>query len=96
MTATTRHFATIELNSGYVWWVGDAADEIDACIQSDAEGQGQVDGEYSRITASEINSTAGGYAVYEVPAGFYLTDGQDENQISAVTAQPLVGYYRAS
>lgn len=92
----TRRFATIELNSGYVWWVGDAADEADACRKSDAEGGGQTEGQYRRIMSSEINSTAGGYAVHEVPAGFYLTDGQDKNQISAVTAQPLVGYYRAS
>jgi len=92
----TRRFATIELNSGYVWWVGDADDEIDACRKSDAEGQNEPEGEYRRIMASEINSTAGGYAAHEVPKGFYLTDGQDQHQISAVTAQPLVGYYRAS
>lgn len=96
MSATTRRFATIELNSGYVWWVGDAADEIDACLQSDAEGQAQIEGEYRRITASEINNTDGGYAVYEAPAGFDVNNGQDEDEIAAVSALPLVGYYRAS
>lgn len=94
-TQTTRRFATIEINSGYVWWVGDAVDEIDACRKSDAEGQSQVEGEYRRITASESSNTDGGYVVYEAPAGFDVNDGQDEDEIAAVSALPLAGYYCA-
>lgn len=93
---TTRRFATLELNSGYVWWVGDAADEADACRKSDAEGQYEPEGEYRRITSSEINNTDSGYAVYEAPAGVDVSDGQDEAEIAAVSALPLAGYYRVS
>ena len=91
-----RRFATIEINSGYVWWVGDAADEAEACRKSDAEGGGQTEGQYHRIMSSEINNTDGGYAVYEAPAGFDVSDGQDEAEIAAVSALPLAGYYRVS
>lgn len=91
----TTTFATIELNSGYVWWVGAADDAADACARSDAETGGEYGRKFDQISRSEINSSAGGYAVYEVPAGFDVTDGQNEEQIAAVEAQRLVGYFRA-
>lgn len=93
-TQTTRRFATIELNSGYVWWVGDAVSAEDACKQSDAESGCPGKSEYRQVSSGEINTGFSVYAVHEVPDGFYLTDGKDETQISAVTVHPLVGYFQ--
>jgi hypothetical protein len=87
-------FATIELYTGYVWWVGEADDALDACHQSHAEsGNDPLD--FEEVYESETNDTAGGYAVYEVPADFDVTDGQDANQIAATESHCLVGFFRA-
>ena len=51
-------YATIELNSGYVWWVGEAADPIDACRKSDAESKEDKSGTYRRISRSELSRAA--------------------------------------
>lgn len=87
-------FVTIELNSGYVWWVGDADDAVDACNRSDAETGNLHPGKWERISASEIRSTAGGYAVHSVPDGYEVYDGRDQSAIDAAKAMPLAGYFR--
>lgn len=89
-------YATIDLNSGYVWWVGVADSPEAACAASDAEG-GEYGHEYGAITSTEARrSTGGGYAVYAAPDGFALLvqDGQDDDEIARVSALPLVGYFR--
>ena len=88
-------FATIDLNSGFVWWVGEAESAVEACHKSDAENGNQPDGAYVEISVSEAKSTAGGYAVYEVPADFDVSDGQNEEEIAAACSHPLIGYFRA-
>lgn len=89
-------FATIELNSGYVWWAGEADSASDACVMSHAVQGGYHSTEWEGISRSEINSTAGGYAVYEIPETLAVDDGQDADTIEAVTACPLAGYFRRS
>jgi hypothetical protein len=86
-------FATIDMHSGYVWWVGDAESAIDACIKSDAEAGDWPNGEYGEVARGDATAR---YAVYEVPAGFDVTDGQDEAQIAATVAHRRVGFYRAA
>jgi len=86
-------YATIELNSGYVWWVGEAADPIDACRKSDAESKEDKSGTYRRISRSELSrggEYGGGYAVYEVPSDFDAVAEEYEK----VQAHPFVDYYR--
>ncbi len=89
-------FATIELNSGYVWWAGEAASPTDACIMSHAVQGGHHSTEWDPISRSEINSTAGGYAVHTIPESLMVDDGQDADTIEAVAACPLAGYFRRS
>jgi hypothetical protein len=86
-------FATIDLYSGYVRWVGEASNAIDACHRSDEVSGNTRAGEFERIAAGDASST--GYAVYEVPADFEVNDGQNADEIAATTAQRLVGFYRA-
>lgn len=88
-------FALIELNSGFVWWVGDADGAIQACQRSDDDtGNTNRAGEFQPISRGEISSTAGGYAVHLAPAGFDVQDGQDPDAITLTDALPLAGYYR--
>lgn len=91
--STLKNFALIELNSGFVWWVGEAETPADACMRADADID-QPRGDYDQISASEIRSTAGGYAVHVAPVGFDVQDGQDREAIAAVSAMPLSGYFR--
>lgn len=90
---TVQNFALIDLNSGFVWWVGQADSAADACMRADADID-QPRGEYHAVTRSEINSTAGGYSVKLAPAGFDVQDGQNAAEIAAVDALPLAGFYR--
>ena len=84
-----KRYATIEQNSGFVWWVGEADSPEDACVKSHAEG----DREAISFERKYGNNTAGGYAVYEVPADFDVDDGQDQRQIEATAAFPMVGVF---
>ena len=82
-------FATIDLNSGFVWWIGDAEDPADACARSHAE-TGNTQAEFV-----ECRGTDGAtYAVHEVPAGFDVEDGQQADAIAATEAHPFAGYFR--
>ena len=87
-------FATIDLNSGYIWWAGDADSATDACVMSHACTGGYHSTEWAEISRSEINRTAGGYAVYQIPDDLSVDDGQNADTITAVTACPLSGYFR--
>ena len=83
-------FATIDLASGFVWWVGDAEDPADACARSHAE-TGNTPAEFVACTRTDGAAT---YAVHEVPAGFDVEDGQQAAAIAATEAHPLAGYFR--
>ena len=88
-------FATIELNSGFVWWIGDADDALQACQRSDVDtGCTDQPGEFIATSLSEIKSTEGGYAVYPVPADYDVQDGQDQEAIDVTAAHRLASYYR--
>jgi hypothetical protein len=89
------HYATIDLSSGYIWWVGKASTPEQACSISTAEPGGDAGVIYERISASE-RGNGSGYAVHEVPADFVCDNGQDAEQISAVKAMPLAGYYNVA
>ena len=86
-------FATLDMNSGYIWWSGNADSATDACVKSHA-CTGNYRTEWAEISRSEINSTANGYAVYQIPDDLSVDDGQDADTITAVTASPLSGYFR--
>ena len=85
-----RRVATIDLASGFVWWVGDAEDPADACARSHAE-TGNTPAEFVACTRTDGAAT---YAVHEVPAGFDVEDGQQAAAIAATEAHPLAGYFR--
>lgn len=85
-----QRFATIDLASGFVWWVGDAEDPADACARSHAE-TGNTPAEFVACTRTDGAAT---YAVHEVPAGFDVEDGQQAAAIAATEAHPLAGYFR--
>jgi len=87
-------FALIELNSGFVWWVGDSNTCAGACERADRE-LGSIDRKYSKISQGDVRSGAGGFAVYAAPEGFDVGDGQHPADIAAVEALPLQGFFRA-
>lgn len=94
-TIELQRFAMIDLNSGYVWHVCDAESAAAACSIAVADTGGDHGVKFREITRSEINTTAGGFAVHLAPAGYDCDDGQDAAQIAAVGAMPRVGYFRA-
>jgi hypothetical protein len=90
MTTTTR-YALIDTNSGFVFGVTDATDPTTACrlIDESLHEFGRTYEEHGPRSGAE-RTTQGGYVVYEAPAGFDVTDGQDAEQIAAVEALPRV------
>lgn len=74
------NFAIIDNYSGFVWGVVEADDAISACAKLDAD-IGSEPREYD----CGINGDQG-YIVYEAPAGFDVTDGQDEVEIERVAS----------
>lgn len=97
MTTTQIRYALIETGSGFVWWVGEAADPIDACRKADREidpSEAAVR-TYREVTRYEsTHSSDGGYLVFEVPAGFDVDNGQDSAEIEAVEAHRCVAAVR--
>lgn len=84
-------YALIDSHSGYVWGTTDAADPIAAAQAVDAEvdPSAAAGREYREITASDRGVDH--YAVYDATTlAQDVTDGQDEAQIEAVRALPLV------
>lgn len=90
-----KKYAAIELNTGFVWGVTSAATPEDACaaIQRDADGSRET-ATFEKISKSEINTSAGGFALYVADADFDVMDGQNPKEIEKTEALPLVGYYR--
>ena len=87
-------FILIDQNSGFVWGEADATTPIEACRTVD----GQIAApaahyvEHGPRSAATYDQT-GGYYVYEAPADFAeVTDGQDPDQIQAVTALRCVAF----
>jgi hypothetical protein len=85
-------FATIDLHSGYVWWVGQADSPAAACARSHAD-TGNTPAEFVECVNRDADAV---YAVYEVPEGFDVDDGQDADAINATQAHPLAGHFRRS
>lgn len=85
-----RRFATVDLNTGFVWWVGDAADPADACARSHAD-TGNAPAEFVECASADALAV---YAVHEVPAGFDVFDGREADEIVATQAHLLVGHFR--
>ena len=74
------NFAIIDNFSGFVWGVVEADDAISACAKMDADISGEP-----REYDYGLNGDQG-YIVFEAPAGFDVTDGQDEAEIERVSA----------
>lgn len=92
----TKRYALIDNSSGFVWWVGDAADPINACELADKEidaGEA-LDRTYEETTKFGLATNESGYFVYEVGADFDVDDGQSRKSIAAVDAFPLVAVVR--
>lgn len=87
---TSPRFATIDLQTGYVWWVGQADSAADACARSHAE-TGNTPAEFVECASRDAAAV---YAVYEVPEGFAVDDGQDADAINTTQAHPLAGHFR--
>lgn len=85
-------YAIIDNASGYVWWVGDAADPISACHAADREVGAEPRVAEIASGARPVNES--GYWVYAAPADFAVDDGQDENAILATEELPLAAYVR--
>lgn len=87
-------FALIDLDSGYVWGVYDADTPAAACQMSDRDNKA-APRTYTDTYRSQISGKSG-FAVHAAPAGFDINDGQNSDEIQAVSALPLIGYFVAS
>jgi hypothetical protein len=85
-----NNFALIDYSSGAVWWVGEAASPEAACAAATLETGMEV-AEYESVYRLAYGDD--GYLVYAARDGFDVTDGQDQEQIDAVSALPLIGRY---
>lgn len=90
MTTSTRRFATLDLHSGYVFWVGDAESPEQACTLTDVANHASPH-EYEECCA--IDRDRATWSVYEVPEGFDVTDGQSGDQIRLVEACDHIGMF---
>lgn len=88
--ATAPRFATIDLHSGFVWWVGHADSAANACARSHAD-TGNTPADFVECFSRDAGAV---YAVHEVPEAFDVDDGQDADAINATQAHPLAGYFR--
>lgn len=88
-----KRYALIDTNSGFVWWVGDAASPEEACKKADIDTGGEFRGEYRHIGWYSYKSGMDGYVVYEVPACFEVNDGQDQEEIATVESMTSIGLH---
>jgi hypothetical protein len=85
------NYALIDLHSGFVWGVADAASPEDACRAVDTEVGPTEPREYEvhGPGSSAARDGQAGYLVHRVPVGFEVYDGQDRGEIASVEAHPL-------
>lgn len=87
-------YAVIESNSGYVWGIVDSSSALQACYDVDVQAGGhRGDGEYQPCSYSELRTTRGVYDVRIAPEGFSVENGQDRDDIDAVSALPRAGVF---
>jgi hypothetical protein len=91
--AKPNRFSTLGLNSGYVWWVGNADSPTQACEKSDSEGRNEPR-QFVEVTRSQRDRAD--YVVYAVPAQLTVTDGQDPEQIKCVESCAFMGFFAAT
>jgi len=89
---TMTRYATIDLQSGYVWGVTESADPASAVSAIDAEANMSRPRIFETTDRRDAYSR-GGYALYAVPDALVIDDGQDRATIAAVESARLVGYY---
>lgn len=84
-------FALIDINSGFVWGVTEAANAENACQRIDYD-IGERNRTYDTHGPDSGAHRWGkdGYLVYRVPADFEVDDGQDADQIAATEAHPRI------
>jgi len=87
---TMTRYAMIDSHTGYIWGVEDAPSPVAACAQMDrsVDPSAAESRTYREIAASDSDDH---YLVYDASGlSVEVTDGQDEAQIAAVEALPLV------
>jgi hypothetical protein len=82
-----NRYALIDDASGFVWGVCFADDPVTACRLVD-EGIGEHDRDYEDIGNARLDGRSG-YHVHIVPADMIIDDGQDADQIEAVSQSPF-------
>ena len=84
-------YAMIDIHTGYVWGVHDAADPVTACRKID-EDLGELGRSYEEHGPRSGAHRSGrcGYLVYEAPDGFDVHDGQSDADIDRVLTLPHV------
>ena len=88
-------YAMLDLGSGFIFSVCDAATPIDAANETDRD-VGSDPQAYEDVSVSQISGRSG-YAVYAVDDDFGCEDGQDQAVIDYVTnrAAPVAYLVRA-
>ena len=81
-------YALIDEYSGFIWGVMDAPDPIAACRAVDADCH-EYNRNYKDIGGGRFDGRSG-YLAYEVPDGYTVNDGQNQDSIDRIAAFPLV------
>jgi hypothetical protein len=87
------HYVLIDNESGYIFWQGFAATEMDAAEQ--ANNEINLGEHYEYEYTDQLASTETGYLVYQVEADYpEIEDGQDELTIQAVEQREMTARVR--
>lgn len=85
-------FALLDIETGYVVWIGDAPSPADAC-QAAAVSSGREVGTPIYTRRAHNARPDAGYIAFKVPPLFAVDDGMDAESVARVMELELIGYY---
>lgn len=88
---STKNYALIDNCSGYVCGIYAAESPEKACAAATLNDGGEI---ANYEFAYRLASNESGYLVYDAPAGFIAHDGQNPDEIAAVSAMNPAGKFR--
>ncbi len=85
-------YATIDLQSGYVWWVGEAKHNFHA-VELSLKESGDDSPDLEIVEVTYFDDLDSGFTVYKVPEEFDVRDGQDQAEIDATRQHDFAGRF---
>lgn len=85
-------YILIDSNSGFVWGEAQADSLTDAARAVDIEANGRAADAYEELGSNPRDSSSYYIAYNANGSDITIDDGQDQDQIDAVSALPVAGY----